>query len=85
MVETGCSVSPMSSWEESDSRQILSPPKAAGMEDLAHTIQAREIWEQPHRERTGDQLPEDMRLAVLLSTRPTDLEKIDSPTTFVSS
>ena len=45
------------------------------IDDLAHTIQAWEILEQRHRERTGDQLPEDMRLAVLLSLCPTDLEK----------
>ena len=58
-----------------DSRQILSPPKATKVDDLSHTIQALEILEQRHRERTGDQLPEDMRLAILLSTCPTDLEK----------
>ena len=34
-----------------------------------------EILEQGHRERTGDQLPKDMRLAILLSVCPTDLEK----------
>ena len=33
------------------------------------------ILEQRHRERYGDQLPEDMRLAVLLFMCPTDLEK----------
>ena len=58
-----------------DSRQILSPPKAAKIDDLSRTFQAWEIWEQRHRERTGDQLPEDMRLAILLSMCPTDLEK----------
>ena len=31
-----------------DSRQILSPPKAAQIDDLAHTIQAWEIAEQRH-------------------------------------
>ena len=31
--------------------------------------------EQRHQERTGDQLPKDMRLAVLLSMCPKDLEK----------
>ena len=40
-----------------DSRQNLSPPKAAKTDDLSHTIQAWEIWEQRHRERTGHQLP----------------------------
>ena len=59
-----------------DSRQILSPPKAAQIDDLSHTIQACENIEQRHRERTGDQLPEDMRLAILLSMCPTDLEKV---------
>ena len=49
-------------WSLHDSRQILSPPKAAHIDDLTHTIQAWEIVEQRHRERTGDQLPEDMRL-----------------------
>ena len=58
-----------------DSRQILSPPKAAQIDDLSHTIQAWENLEQRHRERTGDQLPKDMRLAILLSMCPTDLEK----------
>ena len=45
------------------------------MEDLSHAIQAWENIEQRHRERTGDQLPKYMRLAILLSTCPTDLEK----------
>ena len=58
-----------------DSRQILSPPKAVQIDDLSHTIQAWENLEQRHRERTGYQLPEDMRLAVLLSMCPTYLEK----------
>ena len=58
-----------------DSRQILSPPKAIKIDDLSHTIQAWEHLEQRHRERTGDQLPKDMRLAILLSMCPTDLEK----------
>ena len=58
-----------------DSRQILSPPKAAKIDDLAHTIQAWEILEQGHRGRTGDQLPKDMRLTIILSVCPTDLEK----------
>ena len=39
------------------------------------TIHAWEIVEQRHRERTGDQLPKDMRLAILLSVCSTDLEK----------
>ena len=56
-----------------DSRQILSPPKAALNDDLERTIQAWEILEQRQRECTGDQLPKDMRLAILLSM--TDLEK----------
>ena len=58
-----------------DSRQILSPPQAAKIDDLSHTIQAWEIWEQRHRERTGDQFPKDTRLAILLSTCPTDIEE----------
>ena len=58
-----------------DSRQILSEPKVATIDDLSHTMQAWENLEQRHRERTGDQLPKDMRLAVLLSMCPTDLEK----------
>ena len=58
-----------------DSRQILSPPKAAQIDDFSHTIQAWENVEQRHRERTEDQLPRDMRLAILLSMCPTDLEK----------
>ena len=58
-----------------DSRQILSPPKAVKIDDLSHTIQAWEILEQRHRERTKDKLPKDMRLAILLSMCPTDLAK----------
>ena len=58
-----------------DSRQILSPPKAPKIDDFSHAIQAWENLEQRHREHTGDQLPEDMRLAILLSMCPTDLEK----------
>ena len=52
-----------------DSRQILSPPKASEMDDLSHTIQAWESLEQRHWERT-----KDMRLAILFSMCPTDLE-----------
>ena len=58
-----------------DSRQFLSPPHATKMEDLSHAVQAWENQEQRHRERTGDQLPKDMRRAILLSMCPTDLEK----------
>ena len=58
-----------------DSRQIFSPLKAANIDDLSHAIQAWENLEQRHRERTGDQLPKDMRLSILLSMCPTDLEK----------
>ena len=58
-----------------DSRQILSPPKPAKIDDLSHTNQAWENLEQRHRECTGDQVPKDMRLAFLLSMCPTDLEK----------
>ena len=47
-----------------DRRQILSPPKAAKIDGLSHTIQAWEHLEQRHRERTGDQLPKDKQLAV---------------------
>ena len=53
----------------------MSPPKAAKIDDLSHTIQAWENLEQRHRERTGDQLPKDMRLAILLSMCPADLER----------
>ena len=58
-----------------DSRQILSPLKAAKIEDFSHTTQAWENLEQRHRERTGDQLSKDMRLAILLSMCPADLER----------
>ena len=50
-----------------DSRQILSPPKAAQTDDLAHTIQALDNLEQRHRERTGDPLPKDTRQVFLIS------------------
>ena len=68
------SVTPLAAGRSlDDSRQILSPPKVAQIDDLAHIIQAWEILEQRHRERTGDQLPKHMRLAILLSVSPTDL------------
>ena len=36
---------PLAAWESLyDSRQILSPPKAAQSDDLAHTIQAGKLW-----------------------------------------
>ena len=57
-----------------DSRQILSPPKATGVNDLSDTIQAWGNLEQRHQKRTGDQLPKFLRLATLLSMCPTDLE-----------
>ena len=53
-----------------DSRQILFPSKNAKIDDLSHTIQAWENLEQRHRERTGDKLLKDMRLAMLLSMSP---------------
>ena len=59
-----------------DSRQILSPPNATKMDDLSHTLHARENLEQRHWERTADQLPKDMRLAILLHMCPTDLEEL---------
>ena len=44
--------------------------KASQMDDLSHTIQASEILEQRHRERTGDQLPQDMRLVIFALNVP---------------
>ena len=38
-----------------DSRQLLSSPEGATIDDLSHTIQAWENLEQRHIERTGDQ------------------------------
>ena len=58
-----------------DSRQILSPPDAAKLDDLSHAIRAWGNCEQRHLERTGDQLSKVMRLAVLLTMCPTDLER----------
>ena len=77
MAKIGCSQkTPLAAGRSLDeSRQILPPSMAAKIDDLAHTIQAWDILEQRHRERTGDQLPKDMRLAILLSMCPTDLEK----------
>ena len=43
--------------------------------DLSHVIQTWKHLERRHRERTGDQLPKDMRFAIFLSMCPTDLEK----------
>ena len=50
-----------------DSRQNLSPTKVTKLEDLSHTLQARENLEQRHQERNGDKLPKDMRPAMLLA------------------
>ena len=58
-----------------DRRQLLSPPTVTNIDDVSHAIQAWENPEQRHQERTGDQLPKDMRLPILLSLCPTDLEK----------
>ena len=57
------------------SKQILSPPKAGKIYDLKHTVQAWDNLEQRNRKRTGDQLPKDMRLAILLSMCHADLDK----------
>ena len=51
----------------------MSPPKDAKTDDLSHTIQAWKFLEQRYPERTGDQLPTDMRLAILLSMCSTNL------------
>ena len=53
----------------------MSPPKVTKIDDLSHAIQAWENLERRHWARIGDQLPKDMRLAILLSMCPTDLEK----------
>ena len=54
----------------------MSPPKVTEMDHLSHVVQeAWENHEQRNWERTGEQLPKDMRLAILLSMCPTDLEK----------
>ena len=58
-----------------DSRHILSPPRVTKIADFSHAIQAWDILEQRHRERTGDKLPKDLRLAILLSLCPVDFEK----------
>ena len=74
MSETGRFYDPLAAGRSlDDSRQILSPPKAAQIDDFSHTIQAWEIVEQRHPERTGYQLPKDMRLALVLSMCSTDL------------
>ena len=77
MAKIGCSLhDPLAAGRSlDDSRQILSPTKAAQIDDLADTIRAWENLEQRHRERTGDQLPKDMRLAIFRSVCPTDQEK----------
>ena len=45
-----------------ENKHILSPPKAAKIDDFSHTIRAWGILEHRHRQRTRDQLPRDMRL-----------------------
>ena len=53
-----------------------SPPNVSKIDDLSHAVQAWENFAQRHQERTEDQLPEDMRLAVLLSMCPKDHEEL---------
>ena len=68
----------MTPWQlEESGRQPAAPvsTESCQIDDLSHLVQAWENPEQRHRERTGDQLPKDMRLAILLSMCPTDLEK----------
>ena len=45
------------------------------MDDLSHILHVWENLEERHREGTRDQLPKDVRLAVLLSNSPTEHEK----------
>ena len=68
---------PSAAGKESGRQQanLVSAESYQNRRPLTHTIQAWENLEQRHRERTGDQLPRDMRLAILLSMCPTDLEK----------
>ena len=76
MAKTGCFMSSISSWKEFGRQQAnLAPPETAKIDDLSHAIQVWENLEQRHRDRTGDQLRKDMRLAIPVSMCPTDLER----------
>ena len=59
-----------------DRGQIMSSPRVTKIDDLSHALQDWEDLDQRHRERTGDQLPKDMRLAILLSRCPPNLEEV---------
>jgi len=58
-----------------ESRAVMAPPRAKGMEDLAGTIQAWENLERRVFTRTGKRLPADMRMSILAQMCPADLAR----------
>ena len=66
-----------------DSRQILSPPKAAQIDDLSHTIRHWENLEQRHRERSGDQFLKTCDWPLFSPCAPPTSKRVDSSTTSV--
>ena len=66
---------PLAAGRSLDNRRQISCPSKPKSMTSSHAFQVEKNLQQRHRDRTGDQLPKDMQLASLLSTRPTDLEK----------
>ena len=58
-----------------DSRQILSPPKAAKIDELSHTIQAWGNLEQRHRERQETSCPQTYDWLFFSPCAPQTLKK----------
>jgi len=58
-----------------DSRAVMHPTRARNLAELGATVQAWENLERRTRERTGEKVPADMRMSILLEMCPTDLEK----------
>ena len=53
----------------------MAPPRASKLDDLASVIQAWENLERRAYTRTGERLPADMRMSILLQMCPADLER----------
>ena len=58
-----------------ESRAVMAPPRANKIEDLSAAIQAWENLERRVVTRTGEKMPADMRMSVLLQICPPDLER----------
>ena len=64
-----------SSRSLAESRSLLNPARAARLEQLSAVIQGWENLERRRIDRTGESIPADMRLSLLLAMCPLELEK----------